>query len=233
MPGDKILHLKESNKAKLKKWGLETSQNTSRYQITISKPDEVEGNTISLINTIYEEDGPPEFSPMLELKKYDDKWVVEHWEYIPGPGPGDFTLYFDHEDDAIDFVYTYYFTDNEYFTAKALDIKGDRNGIDMDELGGILEKAMQHLKEHFSPNDFIGFETFLYNKIPVDNWKDLDIEFDPPKDVKVEMGGVLHDSRDLKELIMYDRSFESKDFERLSALFMEFANLTRSKADEK
>ena len=38
-----------------------------------------------------------------------------HWDWEPGPGPGDFDLEFKAESEAMEFIQTYYFGQNDFF----------------------------------------------------------------------------------------------------------------------
>jgi hypothetical protein len=40
------------------------------------------------------------------------------WNWVPGPGPGDFEKFFDTEEEALDCVLWYLFEENEYFNAR-------------------------------------------------------------------------------------------------------------------
>jgi hypothetical protein len=43
---------------------------------------------------------------------------VQCWDWIPGPGPGDFELFFDTEEQALDCVLKYLFEENAFFNAR-------------------------------------------------------------------------------------------------------------------
>jgi hypothetical protein len=49
--------------------------------------------------------------PTAHIYPREGRWIFEVWEYIPGPGPGDFQRFFDTLDEAIDAALDYYFGD--------------------------------------------------------------------------------------------------------------------------
>lgn len=48
-------------------------------------------------------------APCTSLYPQNGRWIVEVWEFIPGPGLGDFQLAFDQIDDAVSSIIDYYF----------------------------------------------------------------------------------------------------------------------------
>ena len=40
------------------------------------------------------------------------------WDWVPGPGPGDFEKTFFNEDEVVAFIVSYYFGKNEFFEAR-------------------------------------------------------------------------------------------------------------------
>jgi hypothetical protein len=93
--------------------------------ITIHKPAGVGGNnipgwkSIPVITKISDDwDNTVEYrsdSPLLHLRFDQNRFFVHHHNWIPGPGPGDFSLDFETEQQAIDFIISYYFGENKYF----------------------------------------------------------------------------------------------------------------------
>lgn len=53
--------------------------------------------------------------PMMILLYDENLFCLTCWNWTPGPGPGDFELYFDNEDLLIKFIESYYFGENKYF----------------------------------------------------------------------------------------------------------------------
>jgi hypothetical protein len=61
---------------------------------------------------------------LLQLQFNDGKFSVVCWNWVPGPGPGDFELEFATEQAAVDYALNYFFGENEYFEAyKAWQLK--------------------------------------------------------------------------------------------------------------
>lgn len=53
--------------------------------------------------------------PKVSIRLINDEYVVSVWDWVPGPGPGDFELTFSNEELAIEEVWNYFFGDNHYF----------------------------------------------------------------------------------------------------------------------
>lgn len=49
--------------------------------------------------------------PSTRLYPKDGKWIFELWEFMPGPGPGDFRVEFASITDAVSAILDYYFGD--------------------------------------------------------------------------------------------------------------------------
>lgn len=54
----------------------------------------------------------PSDAPGSHLYPKNGKWIFQVWEYIPGPGPGDFQDEFTSINDAVPAVIDYYFGDS-------------------------------------------------------------------------------------------------------------------------
>ncbi len=53
--------------------------------------------------------------PKVSIQFENDHFLVSVWDWVPGPGPGDFELKFDTEEEAVDMAFQYFFTKNKYF----------------------------------------------------------------------------------------------------------------------
>ena len=56
--------------------------------------------------------------PIMDVKCSSESIILSCWEWIPGPGPGDFELAFTDEEKAMEFILSYYFGENSYFEAR-------------------------------------------------------------------------------------------------------------------
>lgn len=56
-------------------------------------------------------------APMVGVFIQKDTYKVQVWQWIPGPGPGDFELEFHSEEAACSLVINYFFEMNEHFEA--------------------------------------------------------------------------------------------------------------------
>jgi len=75
----------------------------------IAKPQSIEGNSRDGYKTLFGSDKIACDAPCVQLYPLDDQWLVEVWEYMPGPGPGDFQEKFLEFNNAVSFVLDYYF----------------------------------------------------------------------------------------------------------------------------
>lgn len=53
--------------------------------------------------------------PTMLLWFQNNEYQLVCWDWVPGPGPGDFELTFDDENTVVAFIESYYFGENEYF----------------------------------------------------------------------------------------------------------------------
>jgi len=53
--------------------------------------------------------------PLVRIEMFEDQFIVSVWNWVPGPGPGDFEKVFETEDEATNFAWSYFFGNNEYF----------------------------------------------------------------------------------------------------------------------
>ncbi|NRB84933.1 MAG: hypothetical protein HRU49_14370 [Winogradskyella sp.] len=53
--------------------------------------------------------------PTMMLWFEKNQYQLVCWDWVPGPGPGDFELNFKDENSVVDFIESYYFGKNEYF----------------------------------------------------------------------------------------------------------------------
>lgn len=53
--------------------------------------------------------------PKVSMKLEDNKFIVSVWDWVPGPGPGDFELSFDNEEEAVREARNYFFGESKYF----------------------------------------------------------------------------------------------------------------------
>ncbi|MFK8010009.1 MAG: hypothetical protein AB8H03_26885 [Saprospiraceae bacterium] len=56
--------------------------------------------------------------PIMILRHEEESYRITCWSWVPGPGPGDFDLKFTNEDALIEFIESYYFGKNKYFTER-------------------------------------------------------------------------------------------------------------------
>lgn len=67
-------------------------------------------------------------APILGIFIEENGFKVQVWQWVPGPGPGDFELFVTNEDDVYAHTVHYFFEKNEHFEAlKKYYLKKDRN----------------------------------------------------------------------------------------------------------
>lgn len=86
----------------------------------IMKPISVQGNSLVSIRNGYEAGHTRDDTnaPVPTIWHASDCWRVSVWDWVPGPGPGDFVKQFADEDAAIDFIVQYFFGETPEFSAR-------------------------------------------------------------------------------------------------------------------
>jgi len=75
----------------------------------IAKPKSIRGNSRVNYETLFGQKDIICDAPCIQFYPKAEKWLVEVWEYMPGPGPGDFQEPFSSFDSAVSFILDYYF----------------------------------------------------------------------------------------------------------------------------
>jgi len=90
--------LDNKNILKLKKLGLLIRYDNNTLFFTITEDNIINKSHLNYLQ-----------NPRLDLKKIDNHFQITHWDYAPGPGPGDFILDFESEIEVVSFIESYYF----------------------------------------------------------------------------------------------------------------------------
>jgi hypothetical protein len=85
----------------------------------IAKPASAGGNRIAECAAPREGDGVVIDAPSVVLHECDGTWVVTATEWVPGPGPGDFTTRWSTAEAAVLDILDFYFGDPARMRAKA------------------------------------------------------------------------------------------------------------------
>lgn len=85
----------------------------------VAKPSIVPGNTRPNCRAMFGSGGPEVDAPSVYLYAIDGMWYVEVWEYVPGPGPGDFRHRHATLKSVLDDVLDYFFGPSVRTLAKA------------------------------------------------------------------------------------------------------------------
>ena len=119
------MELSKEKIAQLKQKGVHVFASSSRCMLL--KDINAEGNfipnwtSIPCVIKINERGETEEMisnCPILYVWNYEDKFELVCWNWVPGPGPGDFALEFFTEEDLFAFILSYFFGENEYFEAR-------------------------------------------------------------------------------------------------------------------
>ena len=98
--------------AKLKNEGLLVGYNSRGPYAggyTIGKPASIAGNTRRHCEHFFGSEEILCNAPCANLYPKDGKWMFKIWEFVPGPGPGDFIEEFFSIVTAVDAIIDYYF----------------------------------------------------------------------------------------------------------------------------
>lgn len=92
-------------------------------RFSIIKPNGILGNSLPVYNWSsipihYLDEKIFSDCPIVEVRFENNHYTALCWDWEPGPGPGDFTLDFQTQDELTEFVIHYFFEDNEYFAAR-------------------------------------------------------------------------------------------------------------------
>lgn len=90
-----------------KKIGIEGNSLPNWNSIPLITNDK-NGNEIKLISDC----------PHMWLWFKKENFQLICWDWVPGPGPGDFNLDFNDENELIEFILSYYFGSNKYFAQR-------------------------------------------------------------------------------------------------------------------
>lgn len=78
---------------------------------SVGKPQSVGGNSIPGFEAFWGDENILLDAPAVFFHATDDHWIVTAQEYMPGPGPGDFTHCFTTPDEAVADILDFYFGD--------------------------------------------------------------------------------------------------------------------------
>lgn len=151
--------------------------------VAIMKPMEITGNSLpdyqsSHMQDIHGQGGIASDCPMIEWSSRKERIRLSHWAYVPGPGPGDFEEEFDTEEDAVDFILSYFFGDNPFFQAKVVDQMHRRESYNLEEVAAITDEVLRLAKELFGDKEFT-WDRGSYYRLPVDQFWILEPEPEP------------------------------------------------------
>ncbi len=120
------MHLSKQSILRLRERGLYVGdhpfypKNHSAYPsgYIVIKPAQTPGNSVPDYDSLFDDSEGIEQvtdAPTVKLCFSNGAWKIQVHEYIPGPGPGDFTQEFLTEEEAIAGIFHYFFEDSPHF----------------------------------------------------------------------------------------------------------------------
>jgi hypothetical protein len=221
--------LSDSNKQALEAAGLKIKGN--RNHINIIKPQGVPGNKLPLGNSMFESKYGDSITdcPRMDIFKKENVFEASHWEWTPGPGPGDFCIGFTDEDQLVAFINDYYFNpDNHYFMAISKYEIQKRDSISVNDVKAILGKFLQQLESTFSDSEIAFAERGGYNKISPDDWRITSYQ-EERKMTETGWGFLDFEVAKLRKKIDEGTAFNFEDINNISSLMYELSLQMRDK----
>jgi len=219
--------LSKENIAKIKAKGLEIREFVGG-DLFISKPFGTNGNFLPNARKrvqLNRHFGEKKDCPTMHIRFDKGIGQIEVWDYVPGPGPGDFTKDFQSSDIMTDFIINYYFTKNSDFQAKIEDDNDHRNAINVNEIKILLEKSVKFLEKNFGDED-IDLHRVSFNKIPLENWHKGEFT-DEFSNTNTQHGMLSSEAFYLKRKRYENTEIEGKDLYRLAHILTELCIRTR------
>ena len=209
--------LNTSNFEKLRKRGLEliTSENITLFKKNKNTP----GNFI----LEWRNDIDSEIEcPAIELTIKEGKYVLELWDWTPGPGPGDFRLVLDNESDVLDFIDSYYYGSNNYFEERNSYEHLNRKTYTINDVELITKQLLSKLFAEFGNNEISYGERGSFNKISMDNWRLTQFPSENHT-VNATIGILPNEVSQLRQKIQSNEEFNYEDINNISDLLFELS----------
>ena len=178
-------------------------------------------NRAPIVDISEEKDDSLSDCPMLHLMLKGDQYEVSCWDWVPGPGPGDFCLPFSTENAAIDFVLTYFFEENPYFEARKVYERNSRDSITLPEIRAVFEQVCTTLEQAFS-NEEIALWRHPFHKMPLDTWRTERFESETP-DVQVGLAFLPNEVRALRSKIQEQEAFTYQEVRDVADLLLDLS----------
>jgi hypothetical protein len=220
------------NQEILKSKGLLISGNDEN-RITVIKPKGISGNFLpennhTKIPIIWENKEIFTDCPIIRLEKSNDKISVICWDWVPGPGPGDFYIDFELEKDAINFILNYYFENNDFFNIRKQYIIQNRNSINISDIKSIFNKIIYQIESQFSDSEISFFDRGTFHKIPIENWRITQKQEDKIS-LETQTGFIRHEVAKLRKKVDNKIDFEQEDLTYIADLLYELSFLLNAK----
>ncbi|MDQ1097582.1 MULTISPECIES: hypothetical protein [Chryseobacterium] len=216
----------------LKSKGLKISGN-EKDRISVIKPKGLSGNylpenSISKISIALEDEELYSDCPIIQIYKNENIFSAKCWDWVPGPGPGDFVIDFDSEDKLIQFLIHYYFENNVYFEARKRYVIQSRRSLNIVDLKNIFDQLLQQIENKFNKSEITFFNRGTFHKIPIEKWHITESEKDKMT-VEAETGFLYFEIQKLRKKIDDKEEFDQEDFTYVSDLINELSFTMKNK----
>jgi hypothetical protein len=168
-------------------------------------------------------------SSIMNIFAEDGMFRAICWLWTPGPGPGDFDIMFNTEEEVISFILDYYFNpDNPYFVAISKYQIQNRDSISVNDVKAILDKFLQQLEDTFSDSEIAFAERGGYNKISPDDWRITSYQ-EERKMTETRWGFLNFEVTKLRKKVDEGTAFNFEDINNISSLMYELSLQIRDK----
>lgn len=216
----------KENLEKLLLKGLKISSD-GKTRISIIKPKGLNGNFLpennqsKILISLDDEDLYSD-CPIIRISKNDNKFSAICWDWTPGPGPGDFIIDFNSEDELVNFLINYYYGENEYFEARKKYVIQSRNSLNIIDLKNIFNKLLQQIENKFNESEITFPERGTFHKIPIEKWRKTEFGEDRIN-IETETGFLYFEVQKLRKKIDENIEFNQEDFTFISDLINELS----------
>ncbi|WP_262151457.1 hypothetical protein [Chryseobacterium foetidum] len=160
--------------------------------------------------------------PIIQISKDKNSFSASCWDWVPGPGPGDFHIYFDSEDELTEFLIHYYFEKNEYFEARRKYVIQSRDSVNVSDLRNIFNALLKQIENKFDTSEITFSDRGTFHKIPIEKWRKTGFGEDKIN-IEAETGFLHFEVQKLRKKIDENIEFNQQDFTYISDLINELS----------
>ncbi len=218
--------LDNKNIDKLKSKGLKISGD-NKSRLSIIKPKGLSGNFLPENKELkipfgFNDQDLYSDCPIIQISKDKNSFSASCWDWVPGPGPGDFHIYFDSEDELTEFLIHYYFEKNEYFEARRKYVIQSRDSVNVSDLRNIFNALLKQIENKFDTSEITFSDRGTFHKIPIEKWRKTGFGEDKIN-IEAETGFLHFEVQKLRKKIDENIEFNQQDFTYISDLINELS----------